>query len=179
MTRVFDAEGKVVAVTMIKAMPCAVSAVKTLEKDGYTAVQIKATKKVGDKEKTVTITEFRTEDEFKLGDKITLDQFEVGDKTTVTGTGKGKGFAGTIKRHGFRRGPESHGGNNVREPGSIGAQQPQRVVPGRRMAGHMGTRTVTTKNLNIISIDKDIMLIKGSIPGPSKSILRIVVEAVK
>jgi large subunit ribosomal protein L3 len=176
MTRVFDAEGKSIAVSMIKALPCFVSMVKTVEKDGYSALQIKATEKTGEKEKTVRSCEFKAEGEYKKGDKITLEQFEIGDQATVTGTSKGKGFAGTIKRHGFHRGPETHGGNNVREPGSIGAQQPQRVVPGRKMAGHMGHETITVKNLKVVDIDKDIILVAGAIPGPRKGIVKVYSE---
>lgn len=179
MTRVFDADGKSIAVSLIKAFPCVVSAIKTVEKDGYSAIQIKAIAKKGEKEKTVQASEFRTEDKFKIGDKITVDQFEIGDKAVVTGTSKGKGFAGTIKRHGFHRGPVGHGGNNVREPGSIGAQQPQRVILGRKMAGHMGHTTITVKNLKVVDFDKDIMLVAGAIPGPRKSILKVYSNSIK
>lgn len=179
MTRIFDSEGKHVAVSMIKAFPCVISTIKTVEKDGYSAVQIKATTPKGEKEKTVKICEFRTEGEFKVGDKINLDQFEIGDKATVTGTSKGKGFAGTIKRHGFHRGPVGHGGNNVREPGSIGAQQPQRVIKGRKMAGHMGHETITIKNLKVVDVDKDIILVAGAIPGPRKTVLQVYSKTIK
>lgn len=179
MTRVFDSEGRNIAVSMIKAFPCVVSAIKTAEKDGYSAIQVKAVAKKGEKEKTVKASEFRTEENLKVGDKITLEQFEIGDKAAVTGISKGKGFAGTIKRHGFHRGPAGHGGNNVREPGSIGAQQPQRVVKGRKMAGHMGHETVTIKNLKIVDLDKNIMLVAGAIPGPRKTVLRIYSNSVK
>ncbi len=177
MSRVFDAEGKSIAVNKIKALPCSVSAIKTVEKDGYIAVQIKAVKMVGEKEREVKTCEFKAQGEFKKGDKITLEQFEAGDKVTVTGTSKGKGFAGTIKRHGFHRGPESHGGNNVREPGSIGGGYPQRVVKGRRMAGHMGDETITVKNLKVVDVDKDIILISGAIPGSNRAVLKIYTAA--
>jgi len=174
MARVFDENGRSVAVTKVAVLPCAVSTIKTKDKDGYTAVQIKATKKDGAKD--IKISEFRLDntDGYKKGSKIDASQFAAGDVVQVTGTSKGKGFAGTIKRHGFKRGPESHGGNNVREPGSIGAQQPQRVVLGRKMAGHMGATTVTVKNLKIVDVDKDILLISGAIPGNPRSLLKIV-----
>ena len=174
MTRVFDADGKVIAVTAIKILPSKVSALKTVEKDGYSAVQIKAVKEKGAKEVDLKVCEFRVEDlaDYKLGQDIKID-FAAGEKIIVQGTSKGKGFAGTIKRHGFHRGPESHGGNNVREPGSIGAQQPQRVVKGRRMAGHMGAETITVQNLKVVDINKDTVLISGAIPGIYNSIIKI------
>lgn len=177
MTRVFDAEGKSIAVTIVRILPMSVSQVKKTDKDGYSALQIKASDKVGDKEKVRKITEIRLDDVtgFKDGDVIKTE-FIAGELVNVTGTGKGKGFAGTIKRHGFKRGPEGHGGNNVREPGSIGAQQPQRVVLGRKMAGRLGGETVCVKNLKIIDLDKEIMLIAGAIPGSRRTILRIVAK---
>jgi large subunit ribosomal protein L3 len=178
MTRIFDEEGRSVAVSIVKAMPCFVSAVKTLEKDGYEAIQIRSTKKVGGKERQMYSCEFRTKSDRKKGDQINLEQFAVGDNITVTGTSKGKGFAGTIKRYEFHRGPESHGGNNVREPGSIGGGYPQRVVKGRRMPGHMGHNTATVKNLTIINLDADTMLVSGAIPGPNKGIVEILSNSV-
>lgn len=98
-----------------------------------------------------------------------LEPFQKGDVVTVTGVTKGKGFAGTIKRHGFSRGPASHGGNNIRQPGSIGAQQPQRVIKGKKMSGHMGVQQRTVKNLSVIEVDNNIVAVSGSIPGPNKS----------
>lgn len=175
MTRVFDTDGKEVAVNIVSVLPCEVSQVKSLDKDGYSAVQIKATKEKGDKTLDIRKVEFRLDDTaaYKVGKKITTDQFSAGDVVEVTGTSKGKGFAGTIKRYNFKRGPESHGGNNVREPGSIGAQQPQRVVLGRRMAGHKGVETINVKNLKVIDVDKNILLISGAIPGPNKGIVKV------
>lgn len=171
MTRIFDAEGKSIAASMVEAFPCVVSQIKNVANDGYVGVQISFEKS----SKNISYSEFRLDsvDGYKKGDKIELSQFAAGDTVEVTGTGKGKGFAGTIKRHGFHRGPESHGGNNVREPGSIGAQQPQRVVLGRRMAGRMGGETATVKNLKVIAVEKNTILISGAIPGPKKGILRI------
>jgi len=174
MTRVFDEDGRSFAVTMIKAMPARVSQIKTKEKDGYKAVQIEAYK-TGEKEKSIRKNEFRVENpgRYKVGQEITLKQFKKEELVSVQGVSKGKGFAGTIKRHGFHRGPESHGSNNVREPGSIGGGYPQRVVKGRKMPGHLGTDTITITNLKVIDLDKDIMLIAGAIPGPRKGIIKV------
>lgn len=175
MARVFDAEGKQMAVSKALILPTEISQIKTIEKDGYRAIQIAAKKGEGNKTKMIRVKEFRT-DEIggqKKNDKINV-MFEAGDIINVSGTSKGKGFAGTIKRHGFKRGPESHGGNNVREPGSIGAQQPQRVVLGRKMAGHMGVKKTTVRNLQVIAVQDDIILISGAIPGPNKGIIEIV-----
>lgn len=174
MTRIFDAEGKSVPVSLVKILPCTVSQVKTEKVDGYNAIAITAKNPLRD-DKVLKIAEFKVEniEDYKKGQKILSDQFEAGDIVEVTGTSKGKGFAGTIKRHSFKRGPEGHGGNNVREPGSIGAQQPQRVVLGRKMAGHMGAVTVNVKNLKVVDVDKDTIAISGAIPGPAKGILKI------
>ena len=176
MTRVFDTNGKTIPVTRVVFLPCEVTQVKSLAKDGYNSVQIAALKKNDTKTKQMKVMEFRVDDidGYKMAAKIEGNQFVAGDIVEVTATSKGKGFAGTIKRHDFKRGPASHGGNNVREPGSIGAQQPQRVVLGRKMAGHMGATTVTVKNLKVVEIDSEMMLISGAIPGPNKGIIRIV-----
>ena len=174
MTRVFDEEGRSFAVTMVKALPCKVSQIKTKEKDGYKAIQIEAYK-AGEKEKSIRKNEFRIDNpgRYKVGQDINLKQFRKEELVSVEGISKGKGFAGTIKRHGFHRGPESHGSNNVREPGSIGGGYPQRVLLGRRMPGHLGTDTITIKNLKVIDIEKDIMLIAGAVPGPKKGIIKV------
>jgi len=176
MTRIFDEEGKSVPVTKVAVLPCHISEIKSLDRDGYVAVQLSATKGEGDKVKNVKINEFRLSeiDGYKKGQKLGNDQFTAGDLVEISGTSKGKGFAGTIKRYNFKRGPETHGGNNVREPGSIGAQQPQRVVLGRRMAGHMGAKTATVKNLKVVDVDKNILLVRGAVPGPDKGILKVV-----
>lgn len=180
MTRVFDKEGKNIAVTMVKLFPMKVEQIKTQEIDGYSALKVKAYTEDGEKVKDIKSCEFDATDatKYKVDQKIKIE-FDTDDFVTVTGTSKGKGFAGTIKRHGFKRGPEGHGGNNVREPGSIGAQQPQRVVLGRRMAGRLGGDTVTIGNLKVVDIDKDIMLIAGAIPGHCKTLLRITAKSVK
>lgn len=179
MTRVFDTEGRALAVTMVKILPAKVTQVKSDAKDGYSAVQISSYKNE-EKGKILRASEFKIEDlsGVKAGSILKVD-FENGDFVSIQGTSKGKGFAGTIKRHGFKRGPETHGGNNVREPGSIGAQQPQRVTKGRHMAGHMGHETVTVKNLKVVDISNDIMLVSGAVPGPRKSVLKIFGKAAK
>jgi len=177
MARIFDAEGKQVAVSKALILASKVSQIKTVAKDGYQSVQITAFKDEGKKTRNIRVREFKTDqvDGLKRNDKMETT-IKAGDIVDVTGTSKGKGFAGTIKRHGFKRGPESHGGNNVREPGSIGAQQPQRVVLGRKMAGHMGVKTATIKNLQVVAVMDDIILISGAIPGPNKGIIEIVAK---
>lgn len=179
MTRVFDTEGRALAVTMVKLLPAKVTQIKSDDKDGYSAIQITSYKNE-EKANVLRSTEFRVEDlsGAKAGSILKID-FENGDFVSIQGKSKGKGFAGTIKRHGFKRGPETHGGNNVREPGSIGAQQPQRVTKGRHMAGHMGYDTITVKNLKVVDINNDIMLVSGAVPGPRKSVLKIYGKAVK
>jgi len=175
MTRVFDAEGKAIAVNMVRVLPMTVTRVKTVDSDGYTSVQVKAIEKMGEKEKVTRTCEFRIENpEDYTSGQVLENPLMAGEFVDVRGQTKGKGFAGTIKRHNFRRGPEGHGGNNVREPGSIGAQQPQRVIKGRRMAGHMGCEVITVKNLKVVDSSKDMLLIAGAIPGPRKTVLRIV-----
>lgn len=189
MTQVFSEKGTVIPVTLLSAGPCVVTQVKTDETDGYSAVQLGygeakklAKPQVGHVKKSgatpKTLSEFRIEDEDdmpKVGDSITAEVFSVGDTITVSGVSKGKGFAGTIKRHNFARGPKTHGSHNYRAPGSIGAGYPQHVFKGQKMAGHMGNAQVTTKNLTVAHVDakNNIIGIKGAIPGPKKSIVRI------
>jgi len=175
MARVFDEDGRSFAVTKIAAFPCKVTQIKDKEKDKYKAVQISAFKKKGDKDKVVKISEFREENvkRYKLGEKILAKQFTKNEMVTVEGVGKGKGFAGTIKRHSFAMGPVSHGSKNVRKPGSIGGGYPERVVKGRKMAGRMGGKNVTIVNLKVIDIEDDILLIAGAIPGPNGAIVKV------
>lgn len=175
MTRVFDEEGRNFAVTKIAALPCEVSQIKTKEKDGYKSVQVSAYKTVKNGRKTIKSVEFAEQSvkKYAVGEKLETKQFKKNETVTVEGTAKGKGFAGTIKRHGFARGPMSHGSKNKRKPGSIGGGYPERVVLGRKMAGRMGGGTVTVKNLKIVDVDAEYLLIAGSIPGPSKSIIKI------
>ena len=184
MVRVFDEDGRSFAVTKIAALPCRVTKIMDKEKDKYKAVQISAYKgktspskggSADKKEKIVKISEFREDNtkRFKIGDKIEAKQFNANEKVTVEGTGKGKGFAGTIKRHSFAMGPVTHGSKNVRKPGSIGGGYPERVVKGRKMAGRMGGKQVTIKNLRIVDVEDDIILIAGAVPGPKNSIVKI------
>lgn len=170
MTQVFDPEGKVHPVTLLKAGPATVTQVKTKEKDGYEALQVKFGS---------VKSEFRFEgagEKFKIGDRIDVSQFEKGSRVKIVGTSKGRGFAGVVKRHGFGGHPASHGTKHAhREPGSIGATHPQHVIKGRRMAGHMGSRRVTASNLKIVEVDpeKNLMAVEGGVPGAIGSILTI------
>ncbi len=164
---------KVVPVTVVKALPNTVGLMRTKEKDGYEAIQLKSGKKT---------REFRIKGasawgEAKTGDEITVHLFGEGDTVQVTGVTKGRGFAGVVKRHGFAGGPKTHGQKNRhRAPGSIGSTAFQRVVPGRRMAGHMGVDRVTIKNLKVVEIDPEnnILKIKGAVPGARGSLLQII-----
>lgn len=171
MTRVFDAENKVTPVTLVEANKNTITQVKYLEKDGYQSFQVAyKTKK----------REFRKEENeenssFKIGDTLKVSQFGVGEEVNVRGVSKGKGFSGTVKRYGFKIGPKTHGSNNQRKPGSIGATTPQHVIKGKRMAGRMGGRKVTVKKIKIIDIfeNKNVLALKGSLPGPNGSILQL------
>jgi large subunit ribosomal protein L3 len=191
MTQLFDQEsGKVTVVTVIEAGPCPVVRVRTPETDGYTAVQL-AFGQV--KEKKLTrpeaghlrhagvaphrhLVEFRNLEGVAAGDTVTVESFEPGDAIRVSGTSKGKGFAGTIKRHNFHRGPVSHGSHNVRKPGSIGASAtPSRVYKGKRMAGQMGNERVTQRGLRVAEIDaeRNLLLVAGAVPGSVGGIVEI------
>jgi large subunit ribosomal protein L3 len=184
MTQRFTEEGRVERVTVLEAGPCPVTGIRTHEQDGYEAVQLgfgsvreKALSKaeLGHLKKAGapplrTIVEFRDEvGELTMGDTVTVSNFEVGQIVKVAGTGKGKGFAGTIKRHNFHAGPKSHGSHNVRAPGSIGASAtPSRVFKGIKGPGRMGGKRVTQKGLTIVELipDQNLMLVRGSVPGP-------------
>ena len=184
MTQLFDAEsGRVTPVTVIEAGPCPVVAVRTADTDGYTAVQL-AFGPVKEKKLSRpraghlkaagvaphrTLIEFRDAEGWNPGDTVTVEAFEQGDQVKVSGISRGKGFAGTIKRHRFSRGPMSHGSHNVRAPGSIGASAtPSHVYKGTRMAGRMGHVKSTTQNLTVHGVDADagLLLIRGAVPGP-------------
>ncbi len=187
MTNYFNNKGEMVPVTLVEAGPCVVTQIKSADKDGYQAVQIgfgkakKLSKPLmghlkGSKSKSRYLKEARIESEnLKIGDTITCDVFKEGEKIHVTGLTKGKGFAGTIKRHNFARGPMTHGSRNQRRPGSIGAMFPQHVFKGRKMAGQMGHVQTTVKNLRVEKVDMEgnIIAVKGAIPGPRKSLLLI------
>lgn len=179
MTRVFDAEGKVFAATKVKLIPLKISQVIKKEKAGYDAIQVEVVEEKETKQKKAYKTEFQVEDisEYKVGDSVSYENIAAGDTLQVEGTGKGKGFAGVIKRHGFSRGPMGHGSNHHRAPGSIGGGYPQRVVAGRKMPGRLGGKHVTAKNLSVFGIDAKSgeLLIQGSIPGANNSRVRIIV----
>jgi large subunit ribosomal protein L3 len=184
MTQRFTEEGRVERVTVLEAGPCPVTGIRTHEADGYEAVQLgfgavreKALSKpeLGHLKKVDapplrTLVEFRDEvGELTMGDTVTVSSFEVGQRVKVAGVGKGKGFAGTIKRHNFHAGPKSHGSHNVRAPGSIGASAtPSRVFKGIKGPGRMGGKRVTQKGLTIVELipDQNLMLVRGSVPGP-------------
>lgn len=191
MTSTIAEDGTLTAVTLLSASPNVVTQVKTQEPDGYTAVQVGF--EVAKKQSVVKaqaghftaagmlpkiIREFRvpeiTED-LKVGEKINLEVFSVGDKVDVTGTSKGKGWAGTIKRHNFQRGRKTHGGRSYRRVGSIGSMYPQRIPLGKRMPGHMGHEQVTTRNLKVALVDAEhsIIGVAGAVPGPRQSIVII------
>ena len=192
MTQIFDEKGNVVPVTVIEAGPCVVAQVKTIETDGYNAIQLGygevKTKHINKPEaghfakskleNKKHLREFRLEDisNFKVGDEVKADVFAVGEKVDIQGTSKGKGFQGVIKRHGQHRGPMGHGSMYHRRPGSMGpTSTPGRVFKGKKLPGHMGSVTVTIQNLDVVAVDmdKNVILVKGSVPGAKGAILKI------
>lgn len=186
MTSTIDENGGVSAITLLSAPKNVVTQIKDVERDGYCAVQLGAEEAnklnkalLGQLKpsniKAKIIREIRVDElpELKIGDSLEADLFSEGDKVHVTGTSKGKGFAGTIKRHNFHRGRKTHGGRSYRRPGSIGSMYPQKIFKGKKMAGQMGAEQVTVRNLKIALVDKERSLIGvyGAIPGPKKSIV--------
>jgi large subunit ribosomal protein L3 len=174
MTTLYDKEKGALNVTLIECEENKVSAVRTVEKDGYSALQLEIVKT----KKRVHKKEFRIEDiELKKGDSVKgVDLFKVGDKVKISGTTKAKGFQGVVKRHGFKGSPKTHGHkHDLRAPGSIGAQQPQHVIKGKRMAGRMGGERSSVKNLEIVYIDieKNLIAVKGAVPGVAGRIIEI------
>ena len=192
MTQIFNDKSHVIPVTVIKIGPCTVTQIKTVETDGYNAIQLG----IGDvKEKKLTkpkkghfekfkispkkhLREFRVEDiqNYKVGDELKADVFAVGEKVDIQGKTKGKGFQGVIKRHGQHRGPMGHGSMYHRRPGSMGATStPGRVFKGKKLPGHMGGEMVTIQNLEVVKVDldKNVILVKGSVPGVKGAILKI------
>ena len=187
MTQVFDEKGKVIPVTVIEAGPCVVAQKKTVENDGYAAIQIgfgdlkaqKVTKPMkghfakGDVAPKRTLREFRVDniDSYNVGDLIKADAFAAGEKVDVTGTSKGKGYAGVVKRWNFGRLKETHGSGPVaRHGGSIGmCSDPSKVFKGRKMAGHMGAEKITVQNLTVVKVDAEnnLIALKGAVPGPN------------
>jgi large subunit ribosomal protein L3 len=189
MTQVFQDDGTMVAVSVLAIEPNTVTRLRTTERDGYTAVQLgtdvakKLTKpeagQLKDLPKVATIREFRVEsvDDYELGQTVSIaDLFSAGDDVDVSGVSKGKGFAGHIKRHHFRRGPKTHGSDHHREPGSIGpGTTPGRVYKGVGMAGHMGSEGVTIKKVRVVRTDpeRNLLLVKGSLPGARGSLVLV------
>jgi large subunit ribosomal protein L3 len=195
MTQRFADDGRVERVTVLEAGPCPVTGIRTREADGYEAVQLgfgsvreKALTKAErghlrkvDAPPLRTLVEFRDEaGELQLGDTVTVEAFEVGQRVKVSGIAKGKGFQGTIRRHGFKSGPKSHGSHNVRAPGSIGASAtPSRVFKGIRGPGQMGGGRVTQRGLTIVELlaDRNLMLVRGSVPGPRGATVEVRTDA--
>ena len=191
MTQVFQEDGRVERVTVLEAGPCPVTAIRTDDVDGYTAVQLAfgaakekhiSKPELGHLKKAGAspmkhVVEFRDEaSELQVGDTVTADAFEAGQKVKVSGRSKGKGFQGGIKRHGFSRGPVTHGSHNVRAPGSIGASAtPSRVLPGQRMPGQMGNKRVTQRGLEVVQVDaaNNLLLVRGAVPGPRNGIVEV------
>ena len=190
MTQIFNEAGELVPVTVLQAGPCVVTQVKTIENDGYEAVQVgfedireklvnKPVKGMFDKAGVSYkryVREFKLEGEYSVKDEIKVDVFEAGDKIDATAIAKGKGFQGAIKRHGQSRGPMAHGSKYHRHAGSNGScSTPSRVFKGKKMPGHMGGKKVTTQNLEVVRVDaeKNLLLVKGAVQGPKKSLVTI------
>lgn len=186
MSQVFNKEGKVIPVTVIEAGPCFVTQIKNKEKDGYFAVQVGLEKKERKIKKTEKgkefkyLKEFRVSEEdiknFQKGQEIDVSIFNEGEKVKVSGISKAKGFQGVVKRWGFGGAPKTHGTKHtLRKPGSIGATDPARVFKGKKMAGRTGGKRVTVPNLTVLSVDKEknIILLKGAVPGRKGSLLEI------
>lgn len=189
MTQVFDEDARVVPVTVVRAGPCPVTAVRTPGRDGYSAVQLGygEVKRVNRPlaghfrragvAATRHLVELDLDGDYDLGDVVTVDQFEAGELVDVSGKSKGKGFTGTVKRHGFSTQGATHGVHKVhRKPGAIGGcATPSRVFPGMRMAGRHGSRRVTVQRLELVRVDpeRNLLLIKGAVPGPNRSLLTV------
>ena len=192
MSQLFDKDGNAVPVTLIQAGPCRITQLKTPKMDGYSAVQIgfgltkdkilnkpkKGHLSKSGEELLRYLQEYRVEEtsEYEVGSQVTVSNFEVGQKVDVSGKSMGRGFAGYQKRHGFSRGPMSHGSKNHRQPGSTGAgTTPGRIYPGKRMAGRYGGKRITTKGLVVVKVDneKDLIIVKGSVPGKPGALVNI------
>lgn len=191
MTHVFREDGTLIGVTVVSAGPCTVTQVRTQEKDGYDAVQLgyadttekRTTQplrghfaKVGCAPKRLLREErLKAPAALKAGDTISVTVFNTGDLVDVIGTTKGRGFSGTIKRHGFQRGPETHGSMNVRQPGSIASKRIGKTAAGKRMSGHFGHERATTKNLEIVRVDaqRNLLFLRGAVPGPNGGFVEV------
>jgi large subunit ribosomal protein L3 len=190
MTQVFADDGTRVPVTVIEAGPCPVTAVRDADRDGYAAVQLAfgevperklSRAELGHLKKAGapparTLVEFRDQGEHRVGETLTVEQFEPGQQVKVSGVAIGKGFAGTIRRHNYSRGPVTHGSHNVRAPGSIGASaDPARVFKGIGMPGRMGGKRITQRRLEVVEVDgeRNLLLVKGAVPGPRNGTVEI------
>jgi large subunit ribosomal protein L3 len=191
MTQIFGENGEAVPVTVVEAGPCLVVQKKTVEKDGYSALKVGFEEIKEKRLNKPTLGQFKKRqlkprkylrelkiqdaEKYNVGDEIKVDIFKPGDRVDVTGISKGKGFAGGVKRWNFNRGPMSHGSMYHRRPGAGGATDPERVFKGKKMPGHLGAERVTVQNLEVVKVDpdKNLLLIKGSVPGPRKSLLFI------
>jgi large subunit ribosomal protein L3 len=191
MTQRFLDDGRVERVTVLEAGPCPVTGIRTHERDGYEAVQLAfgacrekqlTRPELGHLKKAGAsahrhLVEFRDEaGELQVGETVTVEAFEAGQKVKISGVSKGKGFQGTIKRHNFNAGPKSHGSHNVRAPGSIGASAtPSRVMKGIRGPGHMGSKRVTQRGLEIVEViaNENLMLVRGAVPGPKGTTVEV------
>jgi large subunit ribosomal protein L3 len=191
MTQLFLEDGRVERVTVLEAGPCPVTAIRTFDRDGYEAVQLAfgavrekhlSKGELGHLRKADAppmkhVVEFRDEaGELQVGETVTVEAFEPGQKVKISGTSKGKGFQGTVKRHNFGRGPVTHGSHNVRAPGSIGAAAyPARVFKGLRGPGQMGNKRVTQRGLQIVRVDagSNLLMIRGSVPGPRNGVVEV------
>jgi large subunit ribosomal protein L3 len=189
MTQAFQDDGTLVGVTVIEVEPNLITAVRTVEEDGYTAVQVGFGAARSNKVDKATAGMFAKLDtpprrhlkelrdvSGEVGDTIGADVFEVGDRVHVSATSKGKGFQGTIKRHGFARGPMSHGSHNIRQPGSVGASaDPARIFKGQRMPGQMGNQTATVRNLEVVAVDTDNneIWVRGGVPGGKNAVVKV------
>jgi large subunit ribosomal protein L3 len=190
MTQIFNPDGSVAPVSVIEVGPCVVTQVKNIEKDGYRAVQVgflskKALNKplAGHCKKSgatpMIMREFKISDndiKIEVGKELTVDLFKDMTYVHISGISKGKGFAGVIKRHNFSRGPETHGSDHHRAPGSIGSMFPQHTLKGKRLPGHMGSERITVQNLKVVSVDakQGLLMVKGAVPGANGTILEIV-----
>ncbi len=191
MTQVFEEDGTQIGVTVVAAGPCTVTQVRTLEKDGYHAIQlgfgdveekrVKRPQRGQFSKAGVAPKRFLREERLKasaamkVGDAVTVAAFTPGDLVDVIGTTKGRGFAGTIKRHGFQRGPKTHGSMNYRQPGSIGTKRIGKLFPGKRMSGHFGHARHTMKNLEVVRVDPDrnLLFLRGAVPGPNGGFVEV------
>ncbi len=192
-TRIFDESGESIPVTVIEAGPCYITQVKTVKKDGYSSIQLGYyeakekslnkpklghLKKVGKTLRVLREFLINDDEKYKVGDEVNVDIFDLGNKVNVTGTSKGKGFQGVMRRHGFHGGQATHGqSDRLRAPGSIGASSdPSRVWKGMKMPGHTGDETITVENLDVVKIDKkeNLLFVKGAVPGAKNGILKLI-----